>query len=628
MTGLRLASYSTIKYIALNIVISLAVIFLAQIFATSFDLAISFIQHSVREWLFTSIAIILIFLISDCLLGRKYISIGPVTALILSLSVVSGQKYGYRSEPLYPWDFLFTNQVMDLLPILLKERPSAALAIVTIGTASIILLVAIVYFFAKQKKLSTKIRFKIGATSLVALAIYFYSISPFGTLQLYKATGIMNMAWDQSINYPKNGFLLAFSFSVNSALVEKPKVDLEAALLDIKSAPKASPPTSIKPDIIIVMNESFWDPTKLPGSSFTPDPMPTVRALQRGEIFSPVYGGGTANVEFEALTGFSNTFLPTGSLPYQQYVKRNTPSIIWALKNFGYKSVAIHPYHRWFWNRESVYSKFGFDRFISLEQMPPDKNRGLFFSDEELSKEILEEIEKSDQPTIVFAVTMQNHGPYEKLRYPTKHISIHSSFDIGIAKEEGLQTYSDGISDGDNGLKILVSELSKRSRPTLLIFFGDHLPMMGQNFEVFKETGFVTGSPNSFSIPELKRIRTTPLVVWSNSINIDENQGIISPSFIPNIIDHAVGLDNPFYGQFLGNLRKQYNVIDQKILGNVHGSLEKDWRSQSIEIIDRYQAIQYDLMFGKETSANILFPGFDKVCCSNSNSSSNFAKSL
>ena len=99
-----------------------------------------------------------------------------------------------------------------------------------------------------------------------------------------------------------------------------------------------------KPDIIIVMSESFWDPTRLPGVKITPDPIANVRKLRSGSMFSPEFGGMTANVEFEALTGFSNAFLPYGSIPYQQYVRGTMPSLATFLKSEGYRTRAIHPF--------------------------------------------------------------------------------------------------------------------------------------------------------------------------------------------------------------------------------------------------------------------------------------------
>lgn len=610
--------YRLFWYFLINIAVSFVLVFAVQIAATSYTSAVVFSGSSPREWCFTAIFIFTSCLFFDSLTGRKYIAIAPICCVISLLAIISGQKYGYRSEPLYPWDFLFVDQVFDLLPLLLKEHPLSFSFIVALLSFLIVAMVAAVLVFARSSKMESGLRIGLGASSLIILMCFIYSISPRGSLQLYKATKIMNMAWDQSINYPKNGFLLAFSFSLNSALISKPAVGIESVLSSF--APVHNSSTSDNGDVVIVMNESFWDATKLPGIKFTPDPMPTVRRLQKGEVFSPVYGGGTANVEFEALTGFSNSFLPAGSLPYQQYIIRNTPSIIWALRNIGYRSIAIHPYHRWFWNRESVYSKLGFEKFISLEQMSPDQSRGPFFADEALSAQILRTLEESEKPTVIFAVTMQNHGPYERNRYTKKNINLKINSNIDLTNEDGLQTYAEGINDGDLALNSLVLELSKRKRRTLLVFFGDHLPMMGHNLDVFKKTGFISGQESNLNAVELKKMRTTPLVIWSNVKNDFEDQGVISPSFIPNIIDQALGLNNQFYGEFLGSLRKQYNIVDQTVLGHSSGELEQNWRSKSSALLDKYQSIQYDLMFGNEISIQRLFPYFDNACCSSSHS--------
>jgi phosphoglycerol transferase MdoB-like AlkP superfamily enzyme len=95
-----------------------------------------------------------------------------------------------------------------------------------------------------------------------------------------------------------------------------------------------------------------------------------MRRAQSGNVFSPEFGGMTANVEFEALSGFSNAFLPYGSIPYQQYVRGQVPSLPSFLKNQGYETVAMHPFEGWFWNRNDVYKSFGFDNFLSMENLP------------------------------------------------------------------------------------------------------------------------------------------------------------------------------------------------------------------------------------------------------------------
>ena len=106
-------------------------------------------------------------------------------------------------------------------------------------------------------------------------------------------------------------------------------------------------------------------------------------------MFSPEFGGMTANVEFEALTGFSNAFLPYGSIPYQQYVRGPVPSLATFFRSQGYETTAIHPFEGWFWNRKHVYDAFGFDRFLSIENLPPMKSRGPLVSDDSLTDEII-----------------------------------------------------------------------------------------------------------------------------------------------------------------------------------------------------------------------------------------------
>ncbi|MBY0431818.1 MAG: LTA synthase family protein, partial [Rhodospirillales bacterium] len=151
------------------------------------------------------------------------------------------------------------------------------------------------------------------------------------------------------------------------------------------------------PDVIMLMSESLWDPTRLSNVKLSPDPMPFMRSQQAGHIFSPEFGGMTPNVEFEALTGFSNAFLPYGSIPYQQYIRHKMPTLATFFRSQGYAARAIHPYQSWFWNRGEVYKEFGFEEFKSEENLPPMDKRGIFASDDALFKEIMSEGDSMDK---------------------------------------------------------------------------------------------------------------------------------------------------------------------------------------------------------------------------------------
>ena len=231
---------------------------------------------------------------------------------------------------------------------------------------------------------------------------------------------IIPMMWDQKENYAFNGFTLAFALNLPMANVPAPAGYSAEAIGDIPGFPAASVPAD-KPDIIIVMSESFWDPTKLPGVTITPDPIPTVRETRSGSMFSPEFGGMTANIEFEALTGFSNAFLPYGSIPYQQYIHGAVPSLATFLQGEGYATRALHPFSEWFWNRSPVYQAFGFDRFLSEERMPPIAKRGPLASDAAFTEEIIRQADLMRKPFFFFAVTLQGHGPYEPEPLSRRH---------------------------------------------------------------------------------------------------------------------------------------------------------------------------------------------------------------
>ena len=156
---------------------------------------------------------------------------------------------------------------------------------------------------------------------------------------------IIPMMWDQKENYAFNGFTLAFALNLPMANVAAPAGYSADAISDIPRAAGRRRVPADKPDIIIVMSESFWDPTRLPGVTHhaRSDRRPCARCA-RATMFSPEFGGMTANVEFEALTGFSNAFLPYGSIPYQQYVRRPLPSLATFLRGEGYVTRALHPF--------------------------------------------------------------------------------------------------------------------------------------------------------------------------------------------------------------------------------------------------------------------------------------------
>ncbi|TPK61773.1 LTA synthase family protein [Mesorhizobium sp. B2-4-15] len=608
--------WPVVRYGLVSVLISAVLVFAIELIVRG-DVAgtVSFFLQPLKPGWTTIVVFALILIGLDALLGRSHQSLMIVAPLTLGLAFVGHQKSHYLGDPLYPTDFLYARQIFALLPLLVRERPMTALAMVVGIVVGLSLLVhGWRLWHRKVPALSRKGRLA-RLTLAVPLLAFFVSIMDYATFSWTRdRLQIIPIMWDQKENYASNGFALAFALNVPMAHVSAPSGYSDKAIAAIDRPRTTASVPDDKPDIIVVMSESFWDPTKLPGVAITPDPIPTVRALRSGSMFSPEFGGMTANIEFEALTGFSNAFLPAGSIPYQQYVRTPTPSMATFLKSEGYRARAIHPGTNWFWNRGAVYADFGFNDFKSEEALPPMEKRGPLASDAAMTDEIIREADASDDPVFFFAVSLQNHGPYEPNRYNNPTHSVQAP--ISQWARDSLLSYAEGSADADRGLDRLIEWAKKRERPTILAFFGDHLPPLGP---VYVETGFLKDNvaPRNEPTPEAAlEHHETPLVVWSNRSGPIKDLGTVSPAFLPYHILTAAGVTHPYYTGFLGEMRERYRVVDRNLLLTPAGQATPDWsRQKEIDpAIRDFQLIQYDMMFGKRHAAPDFFPEtVDKV---------------
>jgi len=331
-------SLRIIGYLIATSVLSAILVFCIEIIARgSFgDTMLFFEQTNRPAW--TTVGIYACMVIGlDAVLGRSYHGLLLIAPLALLFAWIGRQKALYLGDPIYPSDFLYSRQLVDLFPLLARERPWTAMGIVV---AAVIVLFVLVFLWRLLHRRALPLNFKarlwrLGIT--IPLLAVFVSAMDHATFSWTRdRLRVLPIMWDQKENYAYNGFTMAFALNVPMANVTAPE-GYSAQAIEAIAAPSSTAFTaSEQPDIIMVMSESFWDPTRLPGVYFNRDPIPAVRANQAGAIFSPEFGGMTANVEFEALTGFSNAFLPYGSIPYQQYVRRPLPSLATFLKSEGY----------------------------------------------------------------------------------------------------------------------------------------------------------------------------------------------------------------------------------------------------------------------------------------------------
>jgi phosphoglycerol transferase MdoB-like AlkP superfamily enzyme len=570
---------------------------------------ITFLTTSAQPGWTTCGLFLLAFLGFDALIGRQHKAVLVLAPVAILLACISEQKQIFLTDPLYPTDLLFGRQIIELMPALVRDRPWTAVS-VGVGTVAALAALVSVWVFAwrRFRPLSRKER-------LYRLAVVVPLLAGFASTMDYNQFSwvrdrlkVSPIIWDQGENYRHNGFMLAFAINLPMANVKAPAGYSHDAIDNIhqESLP-AGTSHRTKPDVIVVMSESLWDPTRLSNLTLSPDPMPFMRKNISGAVFSPEFGGLTANVEFEALTGFSNAFLPTGSIPYQQYVRDPIPSLATFFRGEGYAARAIHPFAGWFWNRTSVYKSFGFESFRTEETMPAMQKRGIFTADESLTREIIRQADAQREPFFYFAVTLQGHGPYEANRYAKNTIKVEGN--LPYADRQILSTYAQGVKEADDSLKTLMEWAKNRDRETIIVVFGDHLPPLNT---VYTSTGYmkdVTAARRG-SVEQMKREHETPLIVWSNKTGVREDLGTISPALLPYHILKQAGFEHPYYTGFLGRVQEHYDIVDRYQLIGSDGKATADWaRKKKIDpLIRDYRFLQHDILFGKRRALERFFP--------------------
>ena len=354
-----------------------------------------------------------------------------------------------------------------------------------------------------------------------------------------------------------------------------------------------------RPNIIVIMNEAFSDLSVLGDFETNEDYMPFIHSLQKGAdntvtgfLNTSVLGGNTANTEFEFLTGHTMAFLPQGSVAYQQYVKNATPALPSHLKELGYKTVAMHPYHATGWDRNRVYPLLGFDEMYFLEDYENIHYVRKYTDDATCYRKIIEAYEnKGDEPLFVFNVTMQNHSPYTE---------DFDNFQADITAEQAgshtLDNYLSLMRLSDTALEELVSYFENVDEDTILVFFGDHQPTMSVSRPIRKLNGTST---ENLSDEENTLYYKVPFVVWAN-FDIPEQSGVeTSAGFLgADVLDYCALPLSP-YERFLLELQDTYPSVTSQAVLSADGTLSTvtDLQRESDTSLNEYQTLQYYLLF-------------------------------
>jgi len=305
-----------------------------------------------------------------------------------------------------------------------------------------------------------------------------------------------------------------------------------------------------RPDIVIVLSESFMDPRVVRGMDGVPDLIPEVRsqlaAGDGGRMRVPAFGGGTVRTEFEVLTGMPVHAFPEVRYPYVEMRLDHIPGIVDVLEKAGYASVAVHGNSGGVWNRLGTYKAMGMDRFITKQEFLQRGAiaDGKWLSDRSMTDIVLQELDRAGKPTFALAISMENHGPYDdvgRVADPKAMAAIALPAGLDEAGADELRSYLYHLRNADREFGRLLAGLRARPRPFVLLFFGDHLPALA---DVYDRLGFVDGAEPGK--------QTVPWVMVASAGGVAPGRGRVTYSWqLPSLILRTAGVQGGAYFDFV-----------------------------------------------------------------------------
>ncbi len=512
---------------------------------------------------------------------------GSITFLV---GVINHYVLVFRGTPMQPWDIAAAKTAMNVVDnfIFTLNEYVVSAALITM----------ILLLLATSLNPIRRSRKELFITSGIVLILLVSSVV-YPSKTIYKNRGaFVRDLWNQTYSSACNGYVVNFLLNLQLMNNEPPENYSIENIEKILDNYTSDADNGNKPNIIVIMNEAFSDLNAIDDLGLSQDNMPFVRSLKgkenviSGNLNVSVFGGGTCNTEYEFLTSNLSEMLRSGSYPMQQFIDSESVSLASNLKLLGYKTVGIHPFYGSGWNRERSYPLLGFDEFISLEDFEDDAEViRTYISDRSCYDRIIEENEKTgDQPVFIFAVTMQNHGGFV-IDWPEMPAEIHFPTED---KYTQLNQYLELIKMSDDAIKDLVEYYVNHDQETILVFFGDHQPSIGEYNEVFK-------SAQGNKIENVNKKYKVPYFIWANFDIEEETIENISPNYLAPLMLEKANMPQTAYHKYLNDLRKEIPSISKVTCIDKNQELFQytNEDSQYIGKIKEYDILQYNIVFDK-----------------------------
>lgn len=522
-----------------------------------------------------NMAIVMAFESFALLFKKRSYMLTLFSLLLLALGITNFVVGFFRQTPFSSMDFVLVTSVFPILIVYLT-----GLGLIAVGVFLLALIICLIVLWVKAKKISVK-RFRAAVTFFSSLAVTFLLIgsglrfgiipSHFSNLQeAYRDYGFTYCfaatLLDRGIDKPDDYDDLIQNI-VSDVLSEDPEGTTDTQP-DNSGSSDDSPilnPEQETPNVIFVQLESFYDLNYLSGFEFSENPIPIFTELKQnytsGLLTVPSVGAGTANTEFEVISGMSLKWFGAGEYPYETVLQNSTcETVCYNLASLGYASHAIHNYKGNFYDRRDVFGNLGFNTFTPIEYMNGIKTNLLGWAEDRvLGRYVMSALESTEGADLVYCITVQGHG-----KYPTGDLGDNAPESIIQSLPEGANMnsflyFADQLHQTDEFIGALISSVEALGEETVIVFFGDHIPNIG-----IKEEW----------MPDGMTLYDTEYVIWSNFEMERENEDICSYQLSAKVLS-MIG-------------------INEGVLTKLH----QTWRGK--ENYETYlEMLEYDILYGE-----------------------------
>lgn len=506
-----------------------------------------------------------------------------ITVVIVGLAVTNSILLCFRITPLAATDIALLTSVFEIMGIYLTVWQIILLVLLVL-----VVIAGLIYLGIRMKKQVYHPLLAVcnAVISILAVVLMIHIGDARGWLQ----TEFANLP----DAYADNGFVYCFTRSLFDRGISKPDTYDEDTVDNILEDMKKQKTNEVeeKPNIIFIQLESFMDLKRMQGVTYSEDPTPVYSSLRKtcpgGFLKVPSVGAGTANTEFEILTGMTLDYFGAGEYPYKTVLQDETcESMAYNLRELGYRTGVLHNNTGSFYSRNKVFANLGFDYFVSSEYMENLSYNPIGWAkDKVLTGQIQHILKATSGPDLIYTITVQDHGKYPTELLENPHIKVSGFAPEDEERQNAFTYYVNQCHETDAFLGSLIATLNAFEEPVVLVLYGDHLP----NLDITEEE---LASGNLFQ---------TEYVIWSNKKMLE---------------DYELSKKNENLYAY------QLSAHVLKLLGMNNGLLTKF--HQMYHNYDNYKSnlkiLQYDMLYGKKEVYDGLSPyeptdlqmGFDPI---------------